>query len=57
MCSDVHGNGILLVYKLSVLVLDIKADSSVQSCTLELHRKGLQGGLEHMSIRGARQWP
>ena len=56
MCSDVHGNGVLLVYKLSLLVLDIKADSSVQSCTLGLHRKGLQGGLEHTSIRGERLW-
>ena len=57
MCSDVHGNRVLLVYKSSLLVLEVKADSSVQSCTLGLHRKGLQGGLEHMSIRGGHQWP
>lgn len=57
MSSDVHGNGVLLVYKLSLLVLDVKADSSVQPCTLGLHRKGLQGGLEHMSVRGGHQWP
>lgn len=54
-CSDLPGNGFLLVYKSSLFVLEVKVESLVQPCPVQLHGKGLRSGQEHMSIGGAHQ--